>query len=356
MAEKMNGMKRVNWKQVGLFIGLTIALSWLVDLAMWLRFGYSEYTVLFFQLQMLIPAFSAIVLQRYVFKDSHIYFRKYSGRPVWFLNFFLLLTVFMFVLAAAVLVQPDIYQTAGAGLISIASVLSVLVLLVVRFLSGRDAFKEAGLSGGKWTAWVLVWFAVLFFLGAQVGLNALLGLGSRPDLGTLAQELGLPVSAVLVVTFINLVVVNPLLGIVVAFGEEYGWRGYLQDELVKLGRVRGVLLVGVVWGIWHAPAVAMGHNYPGYPFWGPVVFLVFNLLLAVFLGFVKLKTNGIWLVAFMHAVLNASWQWLIQVVNTPGDPMFSFGTGLYGIAAAFLLALLVLRDPVWKAGEQESSS
>lgn len=345
----------VKWKQVGLFLTLTIAISWLVDLAMWLRFGYSEYTVLFFQLQMLIPAFSAIVLQRYVFRDSRIYYREYKGRPAWFFDFYLVFTALFFALAAAVLWKPELYQSVGNGLISLASVVSLVVLVLIRFMSGKEAFHRAGLAGGIWTAWVLVWLAVVGFLGAQIGLNTVLGLGTAPDRTMLAESLGMPVPMMLVFTFFNLVVVNPLLGIVVAFGEEYGWRGYLQAELIKLGRLKGVLLVGVVWGIWHAPAVAMGHNYPQYPLWGPVVFLVFNLLLAVFLGYVKLKTGGIWLAAFMHAVLNAAWQWLVLAVNTPRDPMFSFGIGLYGIGAALVLALIVLRDPVWKSGMRSST-
>ena len=51
------------------------------------------------------------------------------------------------------------------------------------------------------------------------------------------------------------VLLAPILAIVIAFGEEYGWRGYLQTELFKFGRVRGVLLVGVIWGVWHWPLV-----------------------------------------------------------------------------------------------------
>ena len=52
------------------------------------------------------------------------------------------------------------------------------------------------------------------------------------------------------------------------FGEEYGWRGYLQSELFKLGRVRGVLLLGVIWGAYHWPMILMGWNYPGHPLLG----------------------------------------------------------------------------------------
>lgn len=38
------------------------------------------------------------------------------------------------------------------------------------------------------------------------------------------------------------------------FGEEYGWRYYLTPVLQqKFGKRKGVLLLGVMWGLWHLP-------------------------------------------------------------------------------------------------------
>lgn len=67
-----------------------------------------------------------------------------------------------------------------------------------------------------------------------------------------------------------------------------------------------------------------------------------------FLGYVMLKTRSVWLAAFGHAMFNSGYQWLTLVVNTPNDPLYAFGPGIYGIAFTFLLALVILRDPVWK--------
>ena len=47
-----------------------------------------------------------------------------------------------------------------------------------------------------------------------------------------------------------------------AFGEEYGWRGYLTPKLAKrMGWVGASLVVGALWGLWHAPVLLLGHNF-----------------------------------------------------------------------------------------------
>lgn len=62
---------RVDWKQVGLFLGLTFAISYSIDLVMYLRGGLTGAgTFELLQLRMLVPALVAMVLGMFVFKDS----------------------------------------------------------------------------------------------------------------------------------------------------------------------------------------------------------------------------------------------------------------------------------------------
>ena len=63
-----------NWRHVVVFLGLTFGLTWLLNLAIELRGGLGAPgmgTVL--QFQMLLPAFSAIVLGLFFFPESPIY-------------------------------------------------------------------------------------------------------------------------------------------------------------------------------------------------------------------------------------------------------------------------------------------
>jgi membrane protease YdiL (CAAX protease family) len=131
------------------------------------------------------------------------------------------------------------------------------------------------------------------------------------------------------------------------FGEDYGWRGYLQSELFKLGRVRGVLLLGVIWGVWHWPIVLMGHTYPGHPLIGILLYLFNCICLSIVLGYAVLRSGSVLLAAFLHVINNVTVMQITNVRLMPFDNAFSF-IGIYGVVPLAIVALLVLRDPIWR--------
>ena len=107
---------------------------------------------------------------------------------------------------------------------------------------------------------------------------AFLTLGTYLDLFTgLGVELQVESNTLLLGIFNN-IIIGPIFGFTSGlFGEEYGWRIYLQDLVTDLyGRRFGVLMVGVIWGLWHAPVVLYGWTYPGYGVLGILVFVVFT--------------------------------------------------------------------------------
>ena len=47
-----------------------------------------------------------------------------------------------------------------------------------------------------------------------------------------------------------------LIGSLLMFGEEYGWRGFLLKEIAEVkGKIFAAMAVGVVWALWHCPMV-----------------------------------------------------------------------------------------------------
>jgi len=125
----------------------------------------------------------------------------------------------------------------------------------------------------------------------------------------------------------------------------------LQTELIKLGRIRGVFLLGVIWGIWHWPVIWMGYNYPGQPLLGSLLMVVYCIILAYFLAYAVFKSKGVWTAAYLHALNNQTLSFFIVAVVAPTSVIYSFGLGLPALALGALVVLLLLRDPIWKATE-----
>jgi membrane protease YdiL (CAAX protease family) len=92
----------------------------------------------------------------------------------------------------------------------------------------------------------------------------------------------------------------------------------------------------------------MGYNYPGYPLLGVVLMTLYTTGLAVVLGYAVLRSGSVLLSAYLHALNNQVVNFIVAMGFKPFDPAFSFDIGIYGLATLAIVALLVLRDPVWR--------
>jgi membrane protease YdiL (CAAX protease family) len=338
-----------NWRHVAAFIGLTFGLTWLLDLAIYLRGGLeSPGIIAMLQLQMLLPAFSAIVLGLFFFPESPIYRKKPAGRARWFYYYFLLLTL-IYALGTLVILLSPAQSTIAllAAIPQILAFLGLLILVVLRFAAGREAMSRVWLAWGSWRYYLLFGLGFVAYYALQAALNAFTGLGGA-SLAPPAAPPGLSPNVFLIAAGLQSVLLAPILAIVIALGEEYGWRGYLQSELLKMGRVRGVLLLGVIWGAWHWPIILMGYNYPGYPLLGLLLMALYTTGLAVVLGYAVLRSGSVLLAAYLHALNNQVVNFIVFLGFKPFNSAFSFDIGIYGIATLVIVALLILRDPIWR--------
>ena len=147
--------------------------------------------------------------------------------------------------------------------------------------------------------------------------------------------------------------IAPVVNSIATFGEEFGWRAYLQPKLMPLGLRRALILTGVIWGVWHWPVILMGYNYgfdyPGAPFLGLLAMVWFTVALGVLLGWLTLKGESVWPAVIGHAAVNGVAG--LGVIFLQGEPNTLLGptpVGLVGglgftLAAAVILLLLVER-------------
>lgn len=93
------------------------------------------------------------------------------------------------------------------------------------------------------------------------------------------------------------------------FGEEFGWRGYMNQKMEPLFGTTGTIIIGgIVWRLWHAELTVEGHNfgtdYPGYPYIGIICMCVYCTFTGIFLMWLTKKTNSIYPAAIFHAMNN----------------------------------------------------
>jgi hypothetical protein len=80
--------------RVVIFLVLTFGLSWGFNLLIALTVGQKALLAAgLTPLDMFFPAFSALILQLFLFRDTPIHIRDYQGKPRWILYSFLMLTV-----------------------------------------------------------------------------------------------------------------------------------------------------------------------------------------------------------------------------------------------------------------------
>lgn len=91
-----------------------------------------------------------------------------------------------------------------------------------------------------------------------------------------------------------------------ATGEESGWRGYLQPLMAeKYGVLKGSILVGIIWGFWHAPLWLVSGEYVGIELVKYIcLFLIFVISTSVIIGVLYQKNQNILLPMVIHFFVN----------------------------------------------------
>jgi len=143
------------------------------------------------------------------------------------------------------------------------------------------------------------------------------------------------------------IVIAPFVNGLFTLGEEFGWRAYLLPRLMPLGGRRAAIVLGLIWGAWHWPVIAMGYeygfDYPGFPWVGFLVFPIFTVPLSVFFAWITLRGGSVWPAVIGHAAVNGIAA--IAVIATQGEPSLLLGPlpiGVIGAAGYIMLAVAIL--------------
>ncbi len=223
-----------------------------------------------------------------------------------------------------------------------------------RLLTGegwKDTWLRPHFKRG-WPWWLAGWFVpgLLTILGAAIFFT-LFPHFFDSQLTTVKELLASSGAAdtvnpwlIMVAQTASALLIAPLINSLFTFGEEFGWRAYLQPKLMPLGMRKTMLLMGIIWGVWHWPVIAMGYNYgvdyPGAPWLGPLAMVWFTFVVGTFLGWITLRGNSVWPAVIGHAAVNGIAGW--GVLFTQGQPNSLLGPLPVGVVASIPWTLVML--------------
>ena len=114
-----------------------------------------------------------------------------------------------------------------------------------------------------------------------------------------------PLWVLVLVQLVVVVVASPI-NALAAIGEEIGWRGWLLPRLQPIGLKPAIIVSGVIWGLWHAPLVLLGYNYPGLPAWQALGCMsAMCTAVGIFLAWLRWRSDSVLPCAIAHGAINA---------------------------------------------------
>src|SRR5579883_705368 len=228
----------------------------------------------------------------------------------------------------------------------------------------REGFADAGLRligkghrGGGWM-YLAAYLVPPLLIAASIGFVLLttyqhwdlshnlqvLTAQIQQRVGTLPR--GTSASQLAQISLISQIVAAFTFGIAInmifTFGEEFGWRGYLLPRLAPLGGLPAALLVGLIWGFWHAPVIVLdGFNYPGHPWLGVLMMMLFCVLTSIIFAWLRFRSGSVWPSILAHAALNAQAGFSVLLLSQ-GDSLLRAPIGLLGLVPMLLFAVFLV--------------
>lgn len=255
--------------------------------------------------------------------------------------------------------NPDV-TAAAVSMTTCLMCMPAFAALITR-LATKEGFKNSYLGfspKGKWKYYLVS----LFLKPVEVVLNCIIIClvflkGFSP-----AEILGDNISGGLARLFMQFAV--SVIMFFPAFGEEWGWRGYMMPKLIELmGKPAAVVVGGIIWGLWHAPFTVQGHNfgvdYVGFPYVGIALMCAFCVAMNALLTWLTERTKSIYPASFCHMINNNcspgvlmtyffSAQAYAKVSEQNALSVFFAGCGLSLVIGVVFFVLLCRKEPAEK--------
>ena len=218
----------------------------------------------------------------------------------------------------------------------------LLAVIFTQLIFKEPVLKGLGISFKVNRWWWIGWLLMPVIAMATLGVTLLMpGAQWTPDSEVVQQSLqsmpeGVGVWGLIGISLISGLFAGITINALFAFGEEIAWRGFLMEIFKGKKFLTAILWIGVIWGLWHAPLILNGHNYPQHPVAGVFMMVILCILLTTMLMYFRKKSDSVIVAAIMHGTINAV-AGVTAIVVTPANDL------LYGAAGvAGMIVLLVV--------------
>jgi len=279
-------LSQIEKKQLGIYVLIAYGITFLMGLPMGLGCDQGLDVSVFPNAQMLYPA--AGVMLAYLITE-----KEKARLPKRFFITYLAAAALMLASAVGSVILPDIAWMTVCNLIMIGGSVLAWIMLLTEKKEKRIAY---GLKGRNEKVSV---FCVVLFVGLYL-LRAILSYAASGQISAVGEIAGNPMTWIMAGSLI----INFFLVFIAFFGEEYGWRYYLQPLLQsRFGKRWGVILLGVVWGLWHLP-VNFFYYSPGTGLISAAGQQITCITLGIFFAYAYMKTENIWVPVVLHFLNN----------------------------------------------------
>lgn len=274
-------------KQLLIYVLIAFGIPYLLGLLMWYGSTKGVDLSVFANAQMMYPA-AGVMLAYMITKKEDLRIPK---------RFFVMVVIFTALMAVMSIVSvfapsENMWILAAQLMIMAGSVLGWILLLTEK----KEKREAYGLRFRKWKSSV---FCVVLFVFLYL-LRTVIAYALEGQLSAIKEITGNPM------TWITLAAlpVNFFLVFLAFFGEEYGWRYFLQPLLQKRFGLRwGVIVVGVVWGLWHLPINFFYYSL-GSGLASAAGQQITCITLGIFMAYAYMKTKNIWVPVILHYLNN----------------------------------------------------
>lgn len=276
---------------------------------------------------------------------------------------FLILTFVISFTAAGIYKLLGGTGTGTAGFTTLGAIymfIPAISVLIVKKIIHKDKIKTDLLISFKINKWfVVAWFLMPIIIFSTLGINLIFtNVSYNPEMTGFLDRLSnimtpeqikemqasidaLPINLIWLILIQGLIA-GVTINALAAFGEELGWRGFLLHAFKEMKFFKASIIIGIIWGIWHAPLILMGHNYPQHPQIGVFMMIILSILITPFLLYVTIKAKSVIVAAIMHGTMNATAGISIMTISG-GNDLTSGIAGLAGFISftLFLIAIFV---------------